>query len=108
MLWWLLGIVDWLRWLSILALKLCLRFNCNWAFIGPMTLIFAMEIAKWRFFSSSPLFSSAFLITVFAIVPVFAAGPVFTTRSVFAGKPFFAARSVFTMTSATLVVPAFL
>jgi len=68
-----------------------------------MTLIFAMEIAKWRFFSS------AFLITVFTIVPVFAVGPVIPTRSIFAGKLVFAARSVFAMIFATLtlVVPAF-
>ena len=106
---WLRSVIYWFCWLCIFAFELCLRFNCDWAFIGPMTLDLAMEIAKWCFFPSAPLFSSAFLVAVFAIVSVFAVGPVIMAGPVFAARSIFAARSVFAVISAALVlvVPGF-
>ena len=84
-------------------LELCFPFDGDGAFIGPMAMIFAMEVTKWCFFSSAPLFSSAFLATVFAIVSFFAARPVIT------GRPVFVARPIIVMISATpaLVMPGF-
>ena len=73
---WLRGVVNWLRWWSILALKLFFLLYGDGAFICPMAFIFAMEVVVWNFLTSTPIFSLAFLMAVFAMIPVLASRPV--------------------------------
>ena len=67
--------IDWLRWLGILPIKLVFCFNGERAFICPMAFVLAIEKTECNFFSSTAAVSSAFVVSFFAMVTVIAVGP---------------------------------
>jgi len=69
--------IDWLRWLGILPVKLFFSFNGEGAFICPMALILPVEETEWNFFSSTAVVSSAFVVSFFAMVTIIAVGSFF-------------------------------
>jgi hypothetical protein len=69
--------IDWLRWLGILPIKLFFSFNGEGAFICPMALVLAVEKIEWNFLSSTAAVSSTFVVSFFAMVTIIAVGPFF-------------------------------
>ena len=69
--------IDWLRWLGILSIKLFFSFNGEGAFICPMAFVLPMEETKWNFLSSTTVVSSAFVVLFFAMVTIIAVGSFF-------------------------------
>ena len=67
--------IDWLRWLGILPIKLFFLFNGKMAFICPMAFVLAVEETEWNFLSSTAAISSAFVVSFFAMVIVIMVGP---------------------------------
>ena len=67
--------IDWLRWLGILPIKLFFSFNGEGAFICPMAFVLPVEETKWNFLSSTAAVSSAFVVSFFAMVTIIAVGP---------------------------------
>ena len=64
--------IDWLRWLGILPIKLFFSFNGEGAFICPMAFVLAVEKTEWNFFSSTAAVSSAFVVSFFTMVMIIA------------------------------------
>ena len=69
--------IDWLRWLGILPIKLFFSFNGEGAFICPMAFVFAMENTERNFLPSTAAVSSAFVVSFLAMVTIIAVGPSF-------------------------------
>ena len=69
--------IDWLRWLGILPVKLFFSFNGEGAFICPMVFVLPMEETEWNFLSSTAAVSSAFVVSFFAMVMIIAVGSFF-------------------------------
>ena len=69
--------IDWLRWLGILPVKLFFSFNGEGAFICPMAFVLAVEKTEWDFLSSTSAVSSAFVVSFLAMVTIIAIGPLF-------------------------------
>jgi hypothetical protein len=69
--------INWLRWLGILPIKLFFSFNGKGAFICPMAFVLAVEIIEWNFLSSTAAVSSAFVVLFFAMVAIVTIGPFF-------------------------------
>jgi len=69
--------IDWLRWLEILLVKLFFSFNGEGAFICPMAFVLAVEETEWNFLSSTAAVSSAFVVSFFAMVAIIMIGPFF-------------------------------
>ena len=63
--------IDWLRWLGILPVKLFFSFNGEGAFICPMAFVLPVEETEWNFLSS------AFVVSFFAMVTIIAVGSFF-------------------------------
>ena len=63
--------IDWLRWLGILPIKLFFPFNGEEAFICPMVFVLVVEETEWNFLSS------AFVVSFFAMVTIIAVGSFF-------------------------------
>jgi len=63
--------IDWLRWLGILPIKLFFPFNGEGAFICPMAFVLAVEETEWNFLSSAAV---AFVVSLFAMVTIIAVG----------------------------------
>jgi len=70
------GVLYWLGWLCALSVELLLPFDGDGTFVGPMAIIFAVEIEEWYFLSSAAVISSALMIPLVAVAPVFATVPV--------------------------------
>ena len=66
--------INWLRWLGVLPIKLFFSFNGEGAFICPMAFVLAMEITKRGLLSSATVVSSILLVSLFAMVTIIAAG----------------------------------
>ena len=69
--------IDWLRWLGILPIKLFFSFNGEGAFICPMAFVLPVEETEWNFLSSTAAVSSAFVVSFFAMVTIIAVGSFF-------------------------------
>ena len=69
--------IDWLRCLGILPIKLFFSFNGEGAFICPMAFVFAVEKTKRNFLPSTAIVSSAFVVSFFAMVTIIAVGSFF-------------------------------
>ena len=69
--------IDWLRWLGILPVKLFFSFNGEGAFICPMAFVLPVEETEWNFLSSTAAVSSAFVVSFFAMVTIIAVGSFF-------------------------------
>ena len=69
--------IDWLRWLGILPIKLFFSFNGEGAFICPMAFVFAVEKTERNFLPSTAAVSSAFVVSFLVMVTIIAAGPLF-------------------------------
>lgn len=69
--------IDWLRWLGILPIKLFFSFNGEGAFICPMAFVLPVEETEWNFLSSTAVVSSAFVVSFFAMVTIIAVGSFF-------------------------------
>ena len=69
--------IDWLRWLGILPIKLFFPFNGERAFICPMAFVLAVEEIEWNFLSSTAAVSSTFVVSFFAMVTIIAVGSFF-------------------------------
>ena len=69
--------IDWLRWLGILPVKLFFSFNGEGAFICPMTFVFPVEETEWNFLSSTTAVSSSFVVSFFVMVTIIAVGSFF-------------------------------
>ena len=69
--------IDWLRWLGILPIKLFFSFNGEGAFICPMAFVFAVEKTERNFLPSTAAVSSAFVVSFLAMVTIIAVGPSF-------------------------------
>ena len=69
--------IDWLRWLGILPVKLFFSFNGERAFICPMAFVLAIEKTECNFFSSTAAVSSAFVVSFFAMVTIIVVGSFF-------------------------------
>ena len=67
--------INWLRWLGILPIKLFFSFNGEGAFICPMAFVFAVEKTEQNFLPSTAAVSSAFVVSFFAMVTLIAVGP---------------------------------
>ena len=73
--------IDWLRWLGILPIKLFFSFNGEGAFICPMAFVLPVEETEWNFLSSTTAVSSAFVVSLFAMVTIIAVGSSFVAVS---------------------------
>ena len=62
--------IDWLRWLGILPVKLFFSFTGEGAFICPMAFVLPVEEIEWNFLSSTAAVSSAFVVSFFAMVTI--------------------------------------
>ena len=69
--------IDWLRWLGILPVKLFFSFNGEGAFICPMAFVLPVEETEWNFLPSTTTVSSAFVVSFFAMVTIIAVGSFF-------------------------------
>ena len=69
--------IDWLRWLGILPVKLFFSFNGEGAFICPMAFVLPVEETEWNFLSSTTAVSSSFVVSFFAMVTIIAVGSFF-------------------------------
>jgi len=69
--------INWLRWLGVLPIKLFFSFNGEGAFICPMAFVLAVEKKEWDFLSSTSAVSSAFVVSFLAMVTIIAIGPFF-------------------------------
>ena len=69
--------INWLRWLGILPVKLFFSFNGEGAFICPMAFVLPVEETECNFFSSTAAVSSAFVVSFFAMVTIIAVGSFF-------------------------------
>ena len=69
--------IDWLRWLGILLIKLFFSFNGEGTFICPMAFVLPVEETEWNFLSSTAPISSAFVVSFFAMVTIIAVGSFF-------------------------------
>ena len=73
--------INWLRWLGVLPIKLFFSFNGEGAFICPMAFVLAVEKKEWDFLSSTSTVSPAFVVSFLAIVTIIAIGPFFVAVS---------------------------
>ena len=67
--------INWLRWLGVLPIKLFFSFNGKGAFICPMAFVFAVEKTERNFLPSTAAVSSAFVVSFLAMVTIIAVGP---------------------------------
>ena len=69
--------IDWLRWLGILPVKLLFSFNGEGAFICPTAFVLPVEETEWNFLSLTATVSSAFVVSFFTMVTIIAVGSFF-------------------------------
>ena len=67
--------IDWLRWLGILPVKLFFSFNGEGAFICPMAFVLPVEETEWNFLSSAFVVSFFVMVTIIAVGSFFVAVP---------------------------------
>ena len=66
--------IDWLRWLGILPIKLFFPLDGEGTFVRPMAFILTMEKTEWNFLSSAAVIPSTFVVSLFAMVTIIAVG----------------------------------
>ena len=66
--------IDWLRWLGILPIKLFFPLDGKGALVCPVAFILTMEKTEWNFLSSLAVVPSAYVVSFFAMVMIIAIG----------------------------------
>ena len=66
--------IDWLRWLGILPIKLFFPLDGKGALICPVAFILTMEKIEWNFLCSLAVVPSAYVVSFFAMVMIIAIG----------------------------------